>query len=58
MTSSKAWGLLRFRFGITADRTVIVDSDSRFDKLCGSQLQSQNEIFVTPWTKSYGITFK
>ena len=32
--------------------TVVVDSDWRFDNLCGSHLQRQNELYHLSW---YGI---
>ena len=32
------------------NRTVVVDSDSRFDNLCGSHLQRQSELYhVSQW---------
>ena len=30
---------------IVLNRTVVVDSDGRFDNLCGSHLQSQSELY-------------
>ena len=29
---------------VVLSRTVVVDSDQRFDNLCGSHLQSQSEL--------------
>ena len=31
------------------NRTVVVDSDWRFDNLCGSHLQSQSELYRVSW---------
>ena len=30
---------------VVLNRTVVVDSDGRFDNLCGSHLQSQSELY-------------
>ena len=32
------------RVNVVLNRTVVVDSDGRFDNLCGSHLQSQSEL--------------
>ena len=37
------------RVNVVLDRTVIVDSDWRFDNLCGSHLQSQSELYHVSW---------
>ena len=29
------------------NRTVVVDSDERFDNLCGSHLQSQSDLYTS-----------
>ena len=34
---------------IVLNRTVVVDSDWRFDNLCGSHLQSQRELYHVSW---------
>ena len=34
-----------FRVNVVLNRTVFVDSDWRFDNLCGSHLQSQSELY-------------
>ena len=33
------------RVSVVLNRAVVVDSDCRFDKLCGSHLQSQSELY-------------
>ena len=33
------------RVNIVLNKNVVVVSDSRFDNLCGSHLQSQNELY-------------
>ena len=33
------------RVNVVLNRTVVVDSDLRFDNLCGSHLQSQSELY-------------
>ena len=33
------------RVNVVLKRTVVVDSDCRFDNLCGSHLQSQSELY-------------
>ena len=33
------------RVNVVLNRTVVVDSDGRFDNLCGSNLQSQSELY-------------
>ena len=30
---------------VVLNRTVVIDSDRGFDNLCGSHLQSQNELY-------------
>ena len=30
---------------VVLNRTIVVDSDLRFDNLCGSHLQSQSELY-------------
>ena len=38
------------RVNLVLNRTVVVDSDCRFDNLCaGSHLQSQSELFHVGW---------
>ena len=37
------------RVNIVLNRPVVVDSDWRFDKLCGSHLQSQIELYHVSW---------
>ena len=37
------------RVNVVLNRTVVVDSDSRFDNLCGSHLQSQSELYHVSW---------
>ena len=34
---------------VVLNRTVLVDSDWRFDNLCGSHLQSQSELYYVSW---------
>ena len=34
---------------IVLNRTVVVDSDWRFDNMCGSHLQSQSELYHVSW---------
>ena len=34
---------------VVLNRTVVVDSDWRFDHLCGSDLQSQSELYHVSW---------
>ena len=36
---------LIIRVSIVLNRTVVVNSDWRFDNLCGSHLQSQSELY-------------
>ena len=39
------------RLNVVLNRTVVVDSDWRFDNLCGSHLQSQSELYhVSRWS--------
>ena len=40
---------LNVRVNVVLNRTVVVDSDWRFDKLCGSHLQSQSELCHVSW---------
>ena len=37
------------RVNVVLNRTVVVDSDWRFDNLCGSHLQSQSELYHISW---------
>ena len=37
------------RVNIVLNRTVVVDSDWRFDNMCGSHLQSQSELYHVSW---------
>ena len=37
------------RVNVVLNRTVVVDSDWRFDNLCGSHLQSQSELYHVSW---------
>jgi len=37
------------RLNVVLNRTVVVDSDWRFDNLCGSHLQSQSELYHVSW---------
>ena len=37
------------RMNVVLNRTVVVDSDWRFDNLCGSHLQSQSELYHVSW---------
>ena len=37
------------RVNLVLNRTVVVDSDWRFDNLCGSYLQSQSEVYHISW---------
>ena len=37
------------RVNIVLNKTVVVDSDWRFNKLCGSHLQSQSESYHVSW---------
>ena len=34
---------------VVLNRTGVVDSDWRFDNLCGSRLQSQSELYHVSW---------
>ena len=40
---------LIFRVNVVLNRTVVVDSDWRFDNLWGSHLQSQSELYHVSW---------
>ena len=40
---------LIIRVNIVLNRTVVVDSDWRFDNLCGSHLRSQSELYQVSW---------
>ena len=35
------------RVHVTLSRTVVVDSECRFDNLCGSHLQSESDLYHT-----------
>ena len=37
------------RVNVVLNRTVVVDSDWRFNNLCGSHLQSQSELYHVSW---------
>ena len=37
------------RVNVVLNRTAVVDSDWRFDNLCGSHLQSQSELYHVSW---------
>ena len=37
------------RVNVVLNRTVVVDSDRRFDNLCGRHLQSQSELYHVSW---------
>ena len=37
------------RVNVVLNRTVVVDSDWRFDNLCGSHLQRQSELYHVSW---------
>ena len=37
------------RVNVVLNRTVVVDSDWRFDNLCGSHIQSQSELYHVSW---------
>ena len=37
------------RVNVVLNRTVVVDSDWRFDNLCGSHLPSQSELYHVSW---------
>ena len=37
------------RVNLVLNRTVVVDSDWRFDNLCSSHLQSQSEVYHVSW---------
>ena len=37
------------RVNVVLNRTVVVDSDWRFDNLCSSHLQSQSELYDVSW---------
>ena len=41
--------ILIVRLNVALNRTVVVDSDWRFDNLCGSHLQSQSELYHVSW---------
>ena len=44
------------RVNVVLNRTVVADSDWRFDNLCGSHLQSQSELYHVSWWYVDGIT--
>ena len=37
------------RLNVVLNRTVVVESDWRFNNLCGSNLQSQSELYHVSW---------
>ena len=37
------------RVNVVLNRTVVIDSDWRFNNLCGSHLQSQSELYHVSW---------
>ena len=37
------------RVNVVLNRTIVVDSDWRFDNLCSSHLQSQSELYHVSW---------
>ena len=37
------------RANVVLNKTVVVDSDWRFDNLCGSHVQSQSELYHVSW---------
>ena len=41
--------ILIVRVNVVLNRTVVVDSNWRFDNLCGSHLQSQSELYHVSW---------
>ena len=41
------------RVKVVPNRTVVVDSDWRFDNPCGSHLQSQSELYHVSWSVLY-----
>ena len=43
------------RVNVVLNRTVVFDSDWRFDNLCGSHLQSQSELYHVSWWYYTGI---
>ena len=43
------------RVNVVLNRTVVVDSDWRFDNLCGSHLQSQSELSTREWGLIFGV---
>ena len=44
------WSLFsKYYLNVVLNRTVDVESDWRFDNLCGSNLQSQNELYDVNW---------
>ena len=42
-------GWVWVRVNVVLNRTVVVDSDCRFNNLCGSHLQSQSELYHVSW---------
>ena len=49
MSHFKGSLILIVRVNVVLNRTVVVDSDWRFDNLCGSHLQSQSELYHVSW---------
>ena len=45
----KSRSSLIVRVNVVLNRTLVVDSDWRFDNLCGSHLQSQSELYHVSW---------
>ena len=46
---------LIFRVNIVLNRTVVVDSDWRFDNICSSRLQSQSELYL--WLLNWLVNY-
>ena len=44
------------RVNVVLNRTVVVDSDRRFDNLCGSHLQSTNDLLTRSSKTKYERT--
>ena len=49
MSHFKGSLILIVRVNVILNRTVVVDSDWRFDNLCGSHFQSQSELYHVSW---------
>ena len=43
------------RVNVVLNRTVVLDSDLRFDKLCGSHLQSQRVTLILKMTTAQAV---